>query len=58
MMNATQVTANADWNNVISVKITLQFLNPLWQATAQGQGTQPHYINFQRVISVLNQTGV
>ena len=57
-MNATQVTANADWNNVISVKITLQFLNPLWQATAQGQGTQPHYINFQRVISVLNQTGV
>ena len=49
----------ANWNNVISVKITLTLQNPLWSATpVQGQGNQPQYLTFQRVVGVMNQTGI
>lgn len=48
----------ANWNSVISVQITLTFNNPLWSATNQGQGNQPQYLTFQRVVSVMNQTGI
>jgi type IV pilus assembly protein PilW len=53
--NASQV---ANWANVISVQVTLTFNNPLWSATAQGQGKQPQFLTFQRVIGVMNQTGI
>jgi type IV pilus assembly protein PilW len=48
----------ANWNNVISVQLTLTFQNPLWSATIQGQGTQPQFLTFQRVVGVMNQTGI
>ena len=53
-MNATQVIAGAYWQNVISVQISLKFLNPLY--TAAGQGQAPT-ITIQRVVDVMNQTG-
>jgi type IV pilus assembly protein PilW len=53
-VNAAGVT---NWNNVISVKITLTFNNPLYSATAPGN-PQPQYLTFQRVVSVMNQTGI
>jgi type IV pilus assembly protein PilW len=54
-VNATAVT---NWNNVISVQVTLTFQNPLWSATVHGQGTQPQFLTFQRVVGVMNQTGI
>ncbi len=56
----TYVTANnvTSWFNVISVQVSLTFNNPLWSATAQGQGNQPQYLTVSRVISVMNQTGI
>jgi type IV pilus assembly protein PilW len=51
-------TGVANWSNVISVQLTLTFQNPLWSATNQGQGNQPQYLSFQRVIGVMNQTGI
>ena len=49
---ATQVT---NWNNVISVQITLKFTNPLYVAAGQGQ---PATFLLQRNITVMNQTGL
>jgi type IV pilus assembly protein PilW len=54
-LNASAVP---NWNNVISVQITLTFQNPLWSATIQGQGTQPQFLTFSRVVGVMNQTGI
>jgi type IV pilus assembly protein PilW len=53
-MNATQVTAGAFWQSIISVQISLTFTNPLY--TVAGQGQAPT-ITIQRVIDVMNQTG-
>jgi type IV pilus assembly protein PilW len=53
-MTAAQVTANGDWNNVISMQITLTFTNPLFVV---GQG-QPLTIAFQRDIGVMNKVGI
>jgi type IV pilus assembly protein PilW len=53
-VNATGVT---NWNNVISVKITLTFNNPLYVAGVAG-APQPQYITFQRIVSVMGQTGI
>jgi type IV pilus assembly protein PilW len=50
--------AVANWSNVISVRIRLTFQNPLWSATVQGQGTQPQFLTFSRVVGVMNQTGI
>jgi type IV pilus assembly protein PilW len=51
-------SAVANWSNVISVQITLTFQNPLWAAATQGQGTQPQFLTFSRVVGVMNQTGI
>lgn len=56
-------TANmsaADWTNVCAVKVDIVFVNPLYQPANQpnpSPGQQP-YVTFERVISVLNKTGV
>jgi type IV pilus assembly protein PilW len=52
-MTAAQVTAAADWNNVISVQVTLTFNNPLY---APGQG-QPQTLQITRNINIMKQTG-
>jgi len=54
-MNAAQVTAAADWNSVIAVRISLSFTNPIFGTT--GTGEQPTIV-FQRVVSVMNKTGI
>jgi type IV pilus assembly protein PilW len=51
-------TAVPNWNSIISVQITLTFNNPLWSAVNQGQGNQPQYLIFQRIVPVMNQTGI
>ena len=51
-LKASEMTA-ANWNNVISVSVTLTFVNPL-----AGQPNQPATIAFQRVVSVMNRAGV
>jgi type IV pilus assembly protein PilW len=48
----------ADWNNIISVQVTLTFNNPLYSATGQGQGTQPPTVSLQRTVGVMRQTGI
>ncbi|HTP37943.1 MAG TPA: prepilin-type N-terminal cleavage/methylation domain-containing protein [Steroidobacteraceae bacterium] len=53
-LTATQVTAGNYWGNVISVRVTLSFSNPLYVA---GQG-QPQTLSVQRLIAVMNQTGI
>jgi hypothetical protein len=53
-MTAAQVTAATAWNNVISVKVTLTFTNPLYVA-ANPQG-QPVTIAVQRYIAIMRQT--
>jgi type IV pilus assembly protein PilW len=52
-MTATQVTANNDWGNICSVKVTLTFSNPIPPA----DGTKPT-LQFTRIIAVMNQGGV
>jgi type IV pilus assembly protein PilW len=47
--------AVANWNNVISVNITLTFTNPLFVAANQGQ---PANFVLQRNIAVMNQVGL
>jgi type IV pilus assembly protein PilW len=44
---------NADWPNVISLRLTLTFKNPLF-----GEPGQPQTMNFTRVIAVMNKAGV
>jgi type IV pilus assembly protein PilW len=51
----TAQMAAADWNNVISVQITLTFTNPLYSGANQGQ-TQT--IALTRTVGVMNQTGI
>jgi len=55
-LTATQVTAGNYWSNVLSVKVTLTFPNPL--AGAPGQTSIGATIPFTRVITVMNKTGV
>ena len=52
-LRADQMTA-ANWGNVVCVKVTLAFVNPLFGQPGQTQPT----ITFQRVIGVMNKTGV
>ena len=51
-LQANEMTA-ANWNNVISVTVTLTFLNPL-----AGQPNQPATLAVQRVVGVMNRAGV
>ena len=48
----------SDWNNVISVQITLTFSNPLWTAANRGQGNMQQTVQFSRVVNIMRQTGV
>jgi hypothetical protein len=43
----------ADWTNVICVKVTLTFTNPL----AAAQPGQPATIPFTRVVTVMSRAG-
>jgi hypothetical protein len=49
------VTAAADWNSVIAVRISLSFTNPIYGTT--GTGEQPTIV-FQRVVGIMNKTGI
>ena len=47
-----------NWSNVISVKVTLTFANPMYTAqTPVGSAVQPT-LSFQRVITVMGQAGI
>jgi type IV pilus assembly protein PilW len=52
-MNASQVT---NWSNVMSVKITLTFANPLFGAPGQPSGGTATYL-LTRTINIMQQTG-
>lgn len=59
-LDANTVTNGAGgpyWNKVTSVKITLSFVNPLYGQPGQTNASL-QYINFTRVIDVMNKTGV
>jgi hypothetical protein len=45
--------AQANWNDVISVRVQLNFTNPL-----AGKPNQPATISFVRVVAVMNKAGV
>jgi hypothetical protein len=53
------VTAGNYWNNVLSVKVTVTFINPMY-GTLPGQSTTnvPQTIAFTRVVDVMSKTGV
>jgi type IV pilus assembly protein PilW len=53
-LRANEMTA-ANWGNVISVKFTLTFINPLYIAAGQGQ---PQTLVFERVVDVMGRTGL
>jgi type IV pilus assembly protein PilW len=53
-LDATAVTSGNYWANVISVKITLTFINPLSGQPGQTSTTIP----FTRVVDVMQKTGV
>ena len=60
-LTATQVTSGNYWPNVISVQVTLWFLNPLYctvNCQAGQQTTQPQYIPVSRTIALMNKAGV
>jgi type IV pilus assembly protein PilW len=58
-LDATAVTAGNYWNNVLSVKVTVTFINPMY-GTLPGQSTTnvPQTIAFTRVVDVMSKTGV
>ena len=57
---ATVNMSQYDWTNVCAVKVDIVFVNPLYQPPGQPHPTpgQLPYVTFERVISVLNKTGV
>jgi type IV pilus assembly protein PilW len=60
-LTATQVTAGGFWPNVISVQVTLWFVNPLYCSTtcqAGQQKTQPPTIKMTRTIALMSKAGV
>jgi type IV pilus assembly protein PilW len=57
-LDANTVSAGNYWAQVISVKITLTFVNPLYGTLAGQSLTVPQTIPFTRVIDVMNRTGV
>jgi type IV pilus assembly protein PilW len=60
-LTATQVAAGGYWPNVISVQVTLWFVNPLYCTTncqAGQQTTQPPTIKMTRAIALMNKAGV
>jgi type IV pilus assembly protein PilW len=57
-LDATGVSAGPYWNKVLSVKVTLTFVNPLYGTLAGQTTTVPQTVQFTRVIDVMNKTGV
>jgi type IV pilus assembly protein PilW len=57
-LDAATVSALNYWPNVISVKVTLTFINPLYGSLAGQSGTVPQTVQFTRIIDVMNKTGV
>ena len=55
-LTADLVTAGSLWPKVVSVKVTLTYVNPL--KNQPGQTSIGTTINFTRVIAVMNNTGV
>jgi type IV pilus assembly protein PilW len=53
-LDANGVTAGNYWGNVISVMLTLTYVNPLWGQPGQISATIP----FTRVVDVMQKTGV
>jgi hypothetical protein len=53
-LDANGVTAGNYWGNVISVKLTLTYVNPLSGLPGQVATTVP----FTRVVDVMQKTGV
>jgi Type IV Pilus-assembly protein W len=56
-LDANGVNAGPYWNNVISVKLTLSFVNPLYGNLPGQSSTAPPTISFTRVIDIMNKTG-
>jgi type IV pilus assembly protein PilW len=52
-LRASQMTPT-NWNNVITVMVTLTFNNPLFVAAGQGQAPS---FTIQRVVNLMNQSG-
>jgi type IV pilus assembly protein PilW len=52
-LRASQMTLT-NWNNVITVMVTLTFNNPLFVAAGQGQAPS---FTIQRVVNLMNQSG-
>jgi type IV pilus assembly protein PilW len=57
-LDAATVTADSYWNKVVSVKVTLTFVNPLFGNLAGQSPTAPQTIAITRIIDVMNKTGV
>jgi type IV pilus assembly protein PilW len=57
-LDANAVTIGNYWGQVISVKITLTFANPLYGTLAGQSLNVPQTIPFTRVVDVMNKTGV
>jgi len=58
-LDAATITADNYWGNVVSVKVTLTFVNPLYGNLAgQTVVNTPQTISFTRVVDVMNKTGV
>jgi type IV pilus assembly protein PilW len=55
-LDAATVTASNYWGSVKSVKITLSLVNPLFGQ--QGQAGVGPFINFTRIVDVMNKNGV
>jgi hypothetical protein len=47
----------ANWQNVTSVRVTLTFVNPLYQQAGY-TATTSQYVYFTRVIALQGRTGV
>jgi type IV pilus assembly protein PilW len=59
-MTTAQVIAANAWTNVVSVQITINFINLLAPATNKqaGQGTEPPTIAFKRTVALMNKAGI
>jgi type IV pilus assembly protein PilW len=56
-MDGATVAAGNYWPKVTSVKITLNFINPLYGQPGQTNASQK-YVAFTRIVDVMNKTGV
>lgn len=62
-LDANGVTAGNYWGNVLSVKIKLTFVNPMFgnlggQGQTNNAATVPPTISYERIIDLMNRTGV